>query len=68
LNQPGSYLPSPLWSGITVVALIGWITAVALATWRGFRPDGSLSGKESFLWLGVFVILYLFWLIGVTMI
>jgi hypothetical protein len=67
LNLPGISLPSTFWSVITVISLVGWITAVAFATRRGFYPDGSLTGRQFFIWLGVFVILYLLWVFGVIM-
>jgi len=60
-------LPSPFWSVVTGIGLIGWIAAViSLIRW-GFLPDGSLCGRRTFCWVAIVVIFFSIWIMGVKM-
>jgi len=61
-----SFLPSFVWSIVSGLSLIGWISAVICLTRWGFRPDGSLIRRKGLLWIIVFVILYVLWVVGVN--
>jgi hypothetical protein len=62
-----SFIPSLFWSVVSGIGLLGWIVAIMGMIWWGFRSDGYLSGKQSFIWGAIFVILYIIWIIGVQL-
>jgi hypothetical protein len=66
LDGMKSFIPSQLWSIVSLLCLAGWILTVVCVTRYGFRPDGSFSGKQSFIWLALFIILYIMWIFGLS--
>jgi hypothetical protein len=58
--------PSYFWSIVSGLALIGWILAVVGMIGRGICADGSINGKQGFIWMSLFIILYVVWIVGVN--
>jgi hypothetical protein len=57
--------PAPFWSVVVVIGFLGWIGSLIGLIIGPFRYGGMRSGK-GFTWLGVCVLCFILWILGMV--
>ncbi|MEW6409169.1 MAG: hypothetical protein AB1488_03535 [Nitrospirota bacterium] len=65
-NEYRDYLPNRLWSAVSVLSFFAYISGIIAIIFYGFRTDGSIKKKSFAILLGITVMLFIIWILGLT--
>ncbi len=58
--------PYPLWSLLTVIGFLGWVTCAVLFIIKGISKSGQIKTRQAVFWTGGFVLSFGLWMLSMT--